>query len=958
MNRSSVKQLVRLVLSNTAILLASFPCETGMAEDKSIKSAGWTLRVENGDVYRGEIAKVEPNDGIAWDCQSFANPIHFPWSAVHAIERNQSTKASDPILQNEGEQIFAVEQHSGVTISGRLLAIDAHNIRMQVMGMGEQTVPLSDVKNILRIFSSSPQPVQVLQAEDWEQVLPAPKNGKATKWFLKAGEISTDTSGTTISQWATLPSLATMDIDVAWEQPTINWWLTIGEPRRIELQVRKLQNKDILNVTLLVENSRDADVSSVQIPLPRESHMSLRLLCDADKGAYVLMMDNQILGRIKGNPIERIVGRNKFSFTNTALGVLTLRDLRISDRPFAIPDATADLSPDLAEVMIRKRGTFLGKIEAAESPSQIKVRVANGNDASIPIEEIEKIEFAKDARQTDQTNPADLLNIELTNSMRFATDRAPSISYGDQQATSGNSVAGPYLRLHYAGGTVSVPWDEIDRVSRIRTTAHSPPQLPISTAPLLRLLTEHVVSTGFIDSVYVDNAGDRMLMWLPAGGSSPSPIHPLTDGTIDPLTSATAATGKNPPRTPVKAVVRADTPKNEKPLSRELNPEEPSLFLISGDCFPSKVLEGNQETLAFQASFFETTRVPANQVRGVRIVDYEGADAIDRATRTRLLTLPRIQRKDPPTHLVVARDGDIVRGRLIAFDRDEIRLEVRGEERKLAMKYVAEIISLEAAPDLPSSPPQDTIPDPNTKDPTPEPEPRGGLYQVLLDKGSRISIIPETVSRSELVGTHPLLGTCSLPWANITRLVLGKNISADASRGRFGKWKLTNAPDPKFVAEGTAEQNDAPVNTAHDRLLGKPAPDHDCSKLDGTPFRLADYRGKIVILDFWASWCGPCIKSMPRIHQISRDYIDAGVEAVFVNIEEPEDRVRALLERLDSVPTVALDTDGSFAKLFAVQAIPQTVVIDRDGTILKILVGSGDATEEDLVRLLNDLTKN
>jgi peroxiredoxin len=97
---------------------------------------------------------------------------------------------------------------------------------------------------------------------------------------------------------------------------------------------------------------------------------------------------------------------------------------------------------------------------------------------------------------------------------------------------------------------------------------------------------------------------------------------------------------------------------------------------------------------------------------------------------------------------------------------------------------------------------------------------------------------------------------------------------------------------------------------------------------------------------------------MPRIHQVSREYTDAGVEAVFVNIEESEDRVRALLERLELVPTVAMDGDGAFSKQYAVQAIPQTVVIDRDGVVLKVFVGSGEDTEQELIRVLNELTRN
>jgi peroxiredoxin len=231
------------------------------------------------------------------------------------------------------------------------------------------------------------------------------------------------------------------------------------------------------------------------------------------------------------------------------------------------------------------------------------------------------------------------------------------------------------------------------------------------------------------------------------------------------------------------------------------------------------------------------------------------------------------------------------------------------------------------------------------------------VYQFLLSEGARVSIVPEKVTAESLVGTHPQLGKCELAWSAVRTILLGNTIRLDASRGRFGKWKLQHAPDPKYMNEED-EANDRPADTAHMRLIGKEAPDFDLRKLDGTPCQLSDFEGKILVLDFWATWCGPCIRSMPQIVQLSRQYYDAGVEVVFINLEESEERIRGFLEKMELNPTIAMDLDGSVSKQYAVQAIPQTVVIDRAGVVVKVLVGASEENERELRAFLDELTGN
>ena len=111
--------------------------------------------------------------------------------------------------------------------------------------------------------------------------------------------------------------------------------------------------------------------------------------------------------------------------------------------------------------------------------------------------------------------------------------------------------------------------------------------------------------------------------------------------------------------------------------------------------------------------------------------------------------------------------------------------------------------------------------------------------------------------------------------------------------------------------------------------------------MDGKIFRLADHKDKVVILDFWASWCGPCLQVMPQIDKVTSEFADQGVELFAVNLEESEDKVRAALERLRLETNVIMDRDGRTAERYGATAIPQTVIIDRDGNVARLFVGGG-----------------
>jgi thiol-disulfide isomerase/thioredoxin len=123
-------------------------------------------------------------------------------------------------------------------------------------------------------------------------------------------------------------------------------------------------------------------------------------------------------------------------------------------------------------------------------------------------------------------------------------------------------------------------------------------------------------------------------------------------------------------------------------------------------------------------------------------------------------------------------------------------------------------------------------------------------------------------------------------------------------------------------------------------LLGKPAPDVSLKRLDGGEFRLKDYRDeRVVVLDFWATWCGPCVQEMPILAEVAEAYKDKGVVFCAVNQQEKPEPVRKFLEEKKLKIPVALDAEGATGNAYQVAAIPTLVLIDKKGVVQSVHVG-------------------
>jgi thiol-disulfide isomerase/thioredoxin len=136
-----------------------------------------------------------------------------------------------------------------------------------------------------------------------------------------------------------------------------------------------------------------------------------------------------------------------------------------------------------------------------------------------------------------------------------------------------------------------------------------------------------------------------------------------------------------------------------------------------------------------------------------------------------------------------------------------------------------------------------------------------------------------------------------------------------------------------------------------------PAPDFTLKDMDDESYSFVDYRGKVVLLNFWATWCPPCRREMPsmeRLHQM----LDSDVfKVIAINQMESPDHVFAYTGQLAVDPTfpILFDSDSSIANAYKVKGLPTTYLIDKQGMIRYRAIGGREFDHPDVVKLIKQL---
>ena len=149
----------------------------------------------------------------------------------------------------------------------------------------------------------------------------------------------------------------------------------------------------------------------------------------------------------------------------------------------------------------------------------------------------------------------------------------------------------------------------------------------------------------------------------------------------------------------------------------------------------------------------------------------------------------------------------------------------------------------------------------------------------------------------------------------------------------------------------------AASSLASSGLEGQPAPDFALKSSSGANLRLSEYRGDVVMINFWATWCGPCRQEMPLLDELFTRYQRVGFNLLGVNIDDDSRRAMKMIDELGVSFPVLFDARKEVSKLYEVEAMPVTVLVDREGRIRHVHHGYKPGYEEKYLDQIRSLLR-
>ncbi len=306
------------------------------------------------------------------------------------------------------------------------------------------------------------------------------------------------------------------------------------------------------------------------------------------------------------------------------------------------------------------------------------------------------------------------------------------------------------------------------------------------------------------------------------------------------------------------------------------------------------------------------------------------------------LTIPRFKQKNPPKNVICSTKGDFLRGNIGRFDGEHFWFESKVEEFKIHRSKVAALVWMDLSKlDAEQSTARNGKNSPSNK--------VEDKIQLVTHQNERITLVIDGWKGLDMVGQSTLLGKVNIQIDAIKEFRFGR-FAYEAPDVKFANWVAV--PSKEVELEGACA-TDSPASTESvDTSIGKEVEDFELTMLDGTKQSLGSLQNKVVVLDFWATWCGPCVRSLPGIEKTVQDFGSDDVVFVAVNLKESPELIREFFEARNWKTPAALDLDGNIAQAFGVTSIPHTVVIDRRGKIAFTHTGSSSGLTKKLTNVI------
>lgn len=904
------------------------------------------LTLINNSTIEGKLGESDSPDQIEWWGTGFSAPFQFRTPAIASIKFGTE---ANPVVHQEG---FEFEFVGGDVVAGELVGWSGEAIEIASAQFGTVRVRPSAIRRLHRIEQNSRAVFASLSGlQDWTNT-----TWSTEGWLEDGDHLKTVQPGATLNGDLRVADRAVVEFEVSWQgKPDFVFAIGVDAEGQQDGPTDGWRFETVGGSLAIVREQEDA--ADVDMIADLSQRRSIRLTAFVDQIAgkmHVLVDDGKAAGELtlqpnQAEPNNQPIGRG-VRLVNRG-GDLRLKRLRIARWLGEKPQLYND---EAASIVMSDGSITSGLIERFDAKTNSLLLSVGDREVPIQLADVAAVKLAA-TQVSDRISQCALFLQDVT---RLSGDL--------QQLDAQNWIlTGPHLV-----DPVRVPRE---RVRSMIVFQHDgvdlDPGLQLGRLGRLELgddkLNGRLAVASDPGAVEATANDSTCLHWHPLGSDNAAPLIRSASGRIvyvdkarKGLVSSKTLAMQQLQRQQQKRglnfgklfLERVD---NEK--AKSIEKDAHVIHIRAGDVVACRIESIDQAGVHLTTIDSDDGFVPHDQVKAIEFSTNASPPNLNEAKRNRLLTIPRLQKSSPPTHLICSHTGDILRCHLRKVDAESVTIEVQLEEITIPRERVAQIIWFHA----------DELPEAdNGEAATSSVAERvagndveeiafsyDGMVQALNSDGKRVTFIPTEITEKTVAGISELVGACRFDLFKVDQLIFGDRIASEVSDVAFNRWKLQPADEP-LVAQVSMS---GPSTGSESPMIGLDAPELNLGLLDGGEFNLSEFRGRIVVLDFWASWCAPCMQTMPLLVE-AIDQFDANrVSLISINLEETPEQIRTVIDRHQLNLTVALDIDGVAAARYQATAIPQLVVIGPEGKVQRLYVGGGAGVVDQMTEAIAEL---
>ena len=640
---------------------------------------------------------------------------------------------------------------------GDLAAISNDRVEINSIPFGHLRIARSEVHRLTPVASASFEYRGPNGLGEW-------KSENISQWREEAGRLITDQRGAAVTKAIAIPDQAHIEFEISWSKmPQFTLAFSSGDT---PAQIKEGFRLEVWGKKLVVvrELEKSADVAFVGELDTNTAHVHLEALYNRSTGEFsVRALDGRQLAKI-ALP-ENTDALRTVSLKNLGPGI-GLEQLSISHWNGQLPPHVDTDKPRVHKV---DGSIVYGSVVGYQAAAKQLVVKSDKDEVRIDAAQIACIVL----NPAEQRVPT-AFRIGLHDGSRFS---------GDIAKVDGKML---YLQRRGIDQPLACAIGNVRSLVSLKHDTHSPPYTKQRTG---RWEAKDILLHGSLAAAPSALGSDPQatcLAWKPLWSATPSALRSNVSGRIiyhDPPPKPKPGNDDRvigvrvvQPRPVVGfwgAVGRALS--NPPPIHQStLTQGAGTLCLLTGDRIPCESIQIDADGIHFTSSFITSDFVPHHAAKALEFVPKWTGAALAEAKRTRLLTLPRMQKPNPPTHLVVSTAGDFLRCRVLSMTSDSLVIETRLENKKIPRDRVACIIWLH------------DLDEPKPESPPKNPPPAGLQIQAVQSDGIRMTFIPHECNGTTIAGASDVLGSCRVRVNAVDELILGSTIRDAAEQEIYG----------------------------------------------------------------------------------------------------------------------------------------------------------------------------